>query len=103
MCECNSHARELCNLSIHKLQNKSCDETANVLSNVQTDEGDDDLKKGTQLLEIYALEIQMYTAQVIWKMHFVNCAQRTRPLNTGCESTNFDLSCDVSLAKVTDL
>lgn len=29
----------------------------------QTDEGDDDLKKGTQLLEIYALEIQMYTAQ----------------------------------------
>jgi len=29
----------------------------------QTEEGDDDLKKGTQLLEIYALEIQMYTAQ----------------------------------------
>jgi len=29
----------------------------------QTDEGTDDLKKGTQLLEIYALEIQMYTAQ----------------------------------------
>lgn len=29
----------------------------------QTDEGEDDLKKGTQLLEIYALEIQMYTAQ----------------------------------------
>ena len=29
----------------------------------QTDDGDDDLKKGTQLLEIYALEIQMYTAQ----------------------------------------
>ncbi|XP_048513810.1 COP9 signalosome complex subunit 2 isoform X1 [Athalia rosae] len=28
-----------------------------------TDEGEDDLKKGTQLLEIYALEIQMYTAQ----------------------------------------
>ena len=25
--------------------------------------GEDDLKKGTQLLEIYALEIQMYTAQ----------------------------------------
>lgn len=31
--------------------------------NLQTDEGEDDLKKGTQLLEIYALEIQMYTAQ----------------------------------------
>ena len=30
----------------------------------QTDEGEDDLKKGTQLLEIYALEIQMYTSQV---------------------------------------
>lgn len=30
---------------------------------IQTDEGEDDLKKGTQLLEIYALEIQMYTAQ----------------------------------------
>ncbi|XP_067928080.1 COP9 signalosome complex subunit 2-like [Watersipora subatra] len=28
-----------------------------------TTEGEDDLKKGTQLLEIYALEIQMYTAQ----------------------------------------
>lgn len=30
---------------------------------VKTDDGEDDLKKGTQLLEIYALEIQMYTAQ----------------------------------------
>ncbi|CAH8477135.1 unnamed protein product [Schistosoma bovis] len=29
----------------------------------QTNDGEDDLKKGTQLLEIYALEIQMYTAQ----------------------------------------
>ncbi|XP_048337892.1 COP9 signalosome complex subunit 2 isoform X1 [Sphaerodactylus townsendi] len=29
----------------------------------ETDDGEDDLKKGTQLLEIYALEIQMYTAQ----------------------------------------
>ena len=29
----------------------------------QTDDGEDDLKKGTQLLEIYALEIQMFTAQ----------------------------------------
>jgi hypothetical protein len=28
-----------------------------------TEDGEDDLKKGTQLLEIYALEIQMYTAQ----------------------------------------
>lgn len=30
---------------------------------LQTDDGEDDLKKGTQLLEIYALEIQMYTEQ----------------------------------------
>ena len=30
---------------------------------IQTDDGEDDLKKGTQLLEIYALESQMYTAQ----------------------------------------
>ena len=30
---------------------------------LQTEEGEDDMKKGTQLLEIYALEIQMYTAQ----------------------------------------
>lgn len=30
---------------------------------LQTDDGEDDLKKGTQLLEIYALEIQMYTVQ----------------------------------------
>jgi len=29
----------------------------------ETDDGEDDLKKGTQLLEIYALEIQMYTVQ----------------------------------------
>jgi COP9 signalosome complex subunit 2 len=29
----------------------------------KNDDGSDDLKKGTQLLEIYALEIQMYTAQ----------------------------------------
>ena len=29
----------------------------------QTAEGEDDVKKGTQLLEVYALEIQMYTAQ----------------------------------------
>ncbi|KAL5282063.1 COPS2 family protein [Megaselia abdita] len=29
----------------------------------QTDDGEDDLRKGTQLLEIYALEIQMYTVQ----------------------------------------
>lgn len=32
-------------------------------TSLQTDDGEDDLKKGTQLLEIYALEIQMYTAQ----------------------------------------
>jgi COP9 signalosome complex subunit 2 len=29
----------------------------------QNDEGEEDMKKGTQLLEIYALEIQMYTEQ----------------------------------------
>ncbi|XP_076354622.1 COP9 signalosome complex subunit 2-like isoform X7 [Tachypleus tridentatus] len=29
----------------------------------QADDGSEDLKKGTQLLEIYALEIQMYTSQ----------------------------------------
>jgi hypothetical protein len=34
-----------------------------VFFHLQTDDGEDDLKKGTQLLEIYALEIQMYTAQ----------------------------------------
>ena len=27
----------------------------------KNDDGSDDLKKGTQLLEVYALEIQMYT------------------------------------------
>eukprot|EP00795_Rhopilema_esculentum_P005931 gene5931-11277_t len=32
----------------------------------QTDDGEEDLKKGTQLLEIYALEIQMYTAQALY-------------------------------------
>jgi COP9 signalosome complex subunit 2 len=30
---------------------------------LQTDDGDEDDKKGSQLLEIYALEIQMYTEQ----------------------------------------
>ncbi len=30
---------------------------------LQNEEGDEDQKKGTQLLEIYALEIQMYTEQ----------------------------------------
>lgn len=29
----------------------------------QKEDGTDDLKKGTQLLEVYALEIQMYTEQ----------------------------------------
>lgn len=32
-------------------------------SSCQNDDGTDDLKKGTQLLEIYALEIQMYTVR----------------------------------------
>lgn len=57
------------NLYIVKIQStklclliwSSCSE--NILSVLQTDDGEDDLKKGTQLLEIYALEIQMYTAQ----------------------------------------
>ena len=39
----------------------------------QTDDGEDDLKKGTQLLEIYALEIQMYTAQKNNKKLKVHC------------------------------
>lgn len=30
---------------------------------LQTEHGEDDQRKGTQLLEIYALEIQMYTEQ----------------------------------------
>ncbi|ETN71446.1 hypothetical protein NECAME_19333, partial [Necator americanus] len=30
---------------------------------IQTEQGEEDQKKGTQLLEIYALEIQMYTEQ----------------------------------------
>ncbi|UYV65313.1 COPS2 [Cordylochernes scorpioides] len=34
-----------------------------LIQSCQTDDGSDDLKKGTQLLVIYALEIQMYTAQ----------------------------------------
>ena len=40
----------------------------------QNDEGEQDQKKGTQLLEIYALEIQMYTEQknnkVVWEREF---------------------------------
>ncbi len=38
----------------------------------KTDDGEDDLKKGTQLLEIYALEIQMYTSQKNHKKQKVN-------------------------------
>lgn len=34
-----------------------------IFSFSQTQDGGDDMKKGTQLLEVYALEIQMYTAQ----------------------------------------
>ncbi|KAF4529178.1 hypothetical protein B566_EDAN017546 [Ephemera danica] len=45
---------------ILKQLHQSCQLSTSLL---QTDEGEDDLKKGTQLLEIYALEIQMYTAQ----------------------------------------
>ena len=41
-----------------------CQKTIKQLrASCQTDSGEDDLKKGTQLLEIYALEIQMHTAQ----------------------------------------
>uniref|UniRef100_A0A0M3JL11 COP9 signalosome complex subunit 2 (inferred by orthology to a C. elegans protein) n=1 Tax=Anisakis simplex TaxID=6269 RepID=A0A0M3JL11_ANISI len=32
-------------------------------SSCKTEEGEEDQKKGTQLLEVYALEIQMYTEQ----------------------------------------
>lgn len=34
-----------------------------MIRSCQKEDGTDDLKKGTQLLEIYALEIQMYTEQ----------------------------------------
>ena len=34
-----------------------------VCSSCQKEDGSDDLKKGTQLLEVYAIEIQMYTEQ----------------------------------------
>lgn len=44
-----------------------------ILHFTQTDDGEDDLKKGTQLLEIYALEIQMYTAQKNNKKLKVKC------------------------------
>ena len=33
-----------------------------LIKSCQNEDGTDDLKKGTQLLEVYALEIQMYTA-----------------------------------------
>lgn len=46
----------------HSTLNFECD-AFGMYSFVQTDDGEDDLKKGTQLLEIYALEIQMYTVQ----------------------------------------
>eukprot|EP00955_Chlamydomonas_euryale_P094922 364902-Chlamydomonas_euryale.AAC.1 len=36
---------------------------ARVAASLQRDDGSDDPKKGTQLLDIYALEIQMYTEQ----------------------------------------
>lgn len=38
------------------------------------------MKKGTQLLEIYALEIQMYTAQVIIKRRGAILTLSKRPL-----------------------
>lgn len=44
----------------------------------QTEEGEDDVKKGTQLLEVYALEIQMYTAQKNKKKLKVLYAQSLR-------------------------
>ncbi|KAH8391709.1 hypothetical protein KR009_001716 [Drosophila setifemur] len=37
--------------------------SSNCTKAVKTVDGEDDLKKGTQLLEIYALEIEMYTVQ----------------------------------------
>lgn len=60
--------------NIFSFENFSCKENSNCCYECaklhfnlivirQTDDGEDDLKKGTQLLEIYALEIQMYTVQ----------------------------------------
>ena len=43
-------------------------------------DGEEDMKKGTQLLEIYALEIQMYTAQVIIKRRGAILTLSKRPL-----------------------
>ena len=37
--------------------------TGSVIRACQNPDGSEDLKKGTQLLEVYALEIQMYTEQ----------------------------------------
>lgn len=49
------------------LDRKDFNRLAKILKQIrqscQTDEGEEDMKKGTQLLEIYALEIQMYTEQ----------------------------------------
>ena len=43
----------------------------------QTEDGKDDLKKGTQLLEVYALEIQMHTEQKNNKKLKVGASSRT--------------------------
>lgn len=57
------------NLKLGKLyyDREEYQKLARILKQLQqsckTNEGEDDHKKGTQLLEIYALEIQMYTAQ----------------------------------------
>ena len=47
----------------------------------QTEEGEDDVKKGTQLLEVYALEIQMYTAQKNKKKLKVSLKQQTHNIH----------------------
>ena len=75
----------------------------------QTDDGTDDLKKGTQLLEIYALEIQMYTAQknnkklkvCLMSVHFLTLNHyfisetiRTVPSHQVCNSSSVDYGSD---------
>lgn len=57
------HETETEMMMYHRLDGSDGLKCVVVCPRLQTDDGEDDLKKGTQLLEIYALEIQMYTAQ----------------------------------------
>ena len=63
-------------LQILKELHKSC----------QREDGTDDQKKGTQLLEVYAIEIQMYTETKN------NKKLKVRPQSSG-ESRNFRYVC----------